>query len=71
MATPTASEVLAPESTCVDSLCVAPAGEIGEEEITRPDDGRAIRGVLLGVVLGAGAWSMLWVVASALWHHRW
>jgi hypothetical protein len=70
----TASEVLAPDPSGprepVDALRVAAAGEIAEEEISRPDDRRAIRGVFLGVVLGAGAWGMIWVVVSALWHHR-
>ena len=43
-------------------------GRVVEEEAPQPHDRRAARGVLIGILLGAGAWTAIWFVASALWH---
>ena len=45
-------------------------GEMGDEELYLPSDHRAARGVLTGIVLGAGAWGAIWIAAAALWHYR-
>lgn len=56
------------EPLCVPQITLAE--EVAEEELSRPDDHRAARGVLTGVLLGAGAWGAIWVAVSALWHYR-
>lgn len=69
----TASETFAGiqlgEVDSLDRPQIPIAGEVAEE-IQWPDDRRAARGVLVGVLLGAGAWGAIWVVASALLRHR-
>jgi len=42
----------------------------GEDELYLPNDHRGARGVLTGVVLGAGAWGVIWMAVSALRHYR-
>jgi len=53
------------------SLHAAPvtvAGQVAQEAISSPDHRRAARGVLIGILLGAGIWGAIWIAASALWH---
>ena len=74
MRSSTASETLAGvrlgEDASLDCEQVTMAGEIVKEKISQPDDHRAARGVLIGILLGAGAWGTIWVLASALLRHR-
>jgi hypothetical protein len=44
--------------------------DVVEEEITRPGGRRAARGILFGIVLGAGAWAAIWAVAASLLLHQ-
>lgn len=70
----TASETFAGvrlgEDESLDRAAITMAGEVAEDEVLQPDDRRAARGVLTGILLGAGAWSAIWFVVSALLHHR-
>lgn len=72
MANSTTSEPLALAQhsghASLDAAPVTVAGQVVEEAISSPDHRRAARGVLIGILLGAGAWGAIWVVASALWH---
>jgi len=45
-------------------------GGQAEEELALADDRRAARGIVTGIILGAGAWGMIWVAVSAFWHYR-
>jgi hypothetical protein len=71
MRSSTTSEPLAlaqpSEHASLDAAPVTVVGQVAQEEISQPDHRRAARGVLIGILLGAGAWGAIWVVVSALW----
>jgi ferric-dicitrate binding protein FerR (iron transport regulator) len=72
MRSSTASETLAGalsrEDERLDSAPEPVAGQAVNEEAYPPRRHRAALGILIGIVLGAGAWVAIWLVVSALWH---
>jgi len=52
------------------SAQITVGAEVEPEEVSLPGRNRAARGILTGILLGAGAWGAIWVVASALLRHR-
>jgi hypothetical protein len=70
----TASETLAGfhpvEVERLDRAQVRRADDLVPEETSLTSRHGAVRGVLTGILVGAGAWGAIWVVAAALWSHR-
>lgn len=69
----TAAEMLALVQTgkdeASDGAQVTVAAEV-VEGTPHSGDRRAVKGILLGILLGICAWGAIWVVASALWHRH-
>jgi len=49
-----------------------PRGQMSlcDEDTEASGGSRAARGIVTGVLLGAGAWGAIWLAVSALWHYR-
>ncbi len=70
MRSSTVSETLAGVDEGFYSTPVTMGDEVAQEEVSLPGRNRAARGVLTGILLGAGAWGAILVVASALLRHH-
>ncbi|MGB7759249.1 MAG: hypothetical protein WBL61_05440 [Bryobacteraceae bacterium] len=58
------------EDKRLDGAPATMPGKVVEQGIPQPADRRAARGVLIGILLGVGAWGAIWFLASALLRHR-
>ncbi|MGB9458737.1 MAG: hypothetical protein ABSB23_17655 [Bryobacteraceae bacterium] len=70
MRSSTVSETLPGVDESLYSAQITVGAEVEPEEVSLPGRNRAARGILTGILLGAGAWGAIWVVASALLRHR-